>query len=227
MKILGNTINYLCCNIGVSNCFTNGNVLKIKITLIAVFTSLLTSCFSPPEISPLAAPEGEYVLDPTHASVVWSVKHAGLSNYTARFDNISGALNFNPENPALSSVDIVIDPNSVNTGDPDFDEEIATKASYFDSEKYAQIRFVSTAIDITGENSGRITGDLTFRGTTLPVTLEAVFNGAGKSFGHKGKTLGFSATASLTRSEFGFDHLINFGIGDEVKLVIETEFNEK
>ena len=227
MKILRNTINYLCCNIGVSDCFTKGDVLKIKIALLSLCTSLLASCFSPPEISPLAAPQGDYVLDPAHASVVWSVKHAGLSNYTARFDDISGALSFDPEIPENSKVDIIIDPNSVNTGDPDFDEEIATKGNYFDSGQYPQIRFISKNIEITSQNTGKITGNLTFRGSTLPITLDTVFNGAGKSFGHKGKTLGFSATATLTRSAFGFDHLINFGIGDEVKLVIETEFNEK
>jgi polyisoprenoid-binding protein YceI len=194
---------------------------------MSMLSGILVACYSPPEISPLAAPEGDYVLDPAHASVVWSVKHAGLSNYTARFDKISGALTFNPDNPSASSVDIIIDPNSVNTGDPEFDAEIATKGSYFNSDAHPQIRFVSTNVTTTGENTGIITGDLTFRGTTLPISLNTVFNGAGKSFGHSGKTLGFSATGTLTRSDFGMDHLINFGIGDEVTLVIETEFNEK
>jgi polyisoprenoid-binding protein YceI len=187
----------------------------------------LAGCYTPPQISPLAAPDGDYVLDPAHASLVWSVKHAGLSNYTARFDSISGALTFDSENPENSRVDIIIDPLSVSTGDSEFDDEIATKSSYFDTGSHPQIRFVSTNIVTTGENTGKITGDLTFRGTTLPVVLETVFNGAGKSFGHKGKTLGFSARAKFNRSDFGMNNLINFGIGDEVSIVIETEFNEK
>ncbi|NNC36286.1 MAG: polyisoprenoid-binding protein [Hyphomonadaceae bacterium] len=199
---------------------------SVNLIPVLILTGL-TGCYSPPEISPMAAPEGDYVLDPAHASVIWSVKHAGLSNYTARFDEISGALTFDPENPENSRVDIIIDPNSVSTGDPDFDAEIASKSGYFDGDTYPQIRFVSTDIVKTGENTGKITGDLTFRGTTLPVTLDTVFNGAGKSFGHPGKTLGFSATAQIKRSDFGMTNLINFGIGDEVSLVIETEFNEK
>ena len=201
--------------------------LPLKNLLIALSGAMISSCYSPPDISPLSAPQGDYILDPAHASVIWTVKHAGLSNYTARFDTISGALTFSPDNPATSKVDIIIDPNSVNTGDADFDSEISTKKSYFNSTQFSQIRFVSTNIDITSEVTGLITGDLTFRGVTLPITLKTTFNGAGKSFGHKGKTLGFSATGSLNRSDFGLDHLIDFGIGDSVSLTIETEFNEK
>ena len=196
--------------------------------IISTVTAIgLAGCYSAPNISPLAAPQGDYILDPAHASIIWSVKHAGLSNYTARFDTMSGALSFDPENPEKSRVDVVIDPASVNTGDPEFDDEIANKKSYFDSKNHPQIRFVSTQIIRTGENTGEITGDLTFRGTTLPITLNAVFNGAGKSFGHAGETLGFSATAKLIRSDFGMTNLIAFGIGDEVSLAIEAEFNEK
>lgn len=204
-----------------------GDVLKLKYTLLVILASGMAGCYSPPQISPLAAPDGDYVLDPAHASLIWSVKHAGLSNYTARFDRISGALIFDSENPENSRVDIVIDPMSVSTGDSEFDAEIATKSSYFNAGTHPQIRFVSTNIVKTGENTGQITGDLTFRGTTLPVTLDTVFNGAGKSFGHKGKTLGFSAQTKFNRSDFGMNNLINFGIGDEVSIVIETEFNEK
>lgn len=201
--------------------------MRAYFNISAVAALGLSGCFSPPIISPLAAPEGDYILDPAHASVVWSIKHAGLSNYTARFDTISGALSFDPENPENSRVDIIIDPASVSTGDTEFDAEISNKGSYFDAKTYPQIRFVSTQIITTSKNTGKITGDLTFRGTTLPITLDTVFNGAGKSFGNPGKTLGFSATTTLTRSEFGMTNLIAFGIGDEVSIVIETEFNEK
>jgi len=80
---------------------------------------------------------------------------------------------------------------------------------------------------VTGDTTGQIIGDLTLRGVTKPVTLDVVFNGSGSSFGHPGKTLGFSATGEIVRSEFGMTHLTNFGIGDKVTLRIETEFNEK
>lgn len=189
--------------------------------------SLLAGCATPPVQSPLAAPAGEYVLDNTHASVVWSLSHAGLSNFTARFDEISGALDFDPENPQNSRVDIRIAANSVNTGLPDFDDTIATSGNYLDADTYPEIRFVSTSIEITGENKGLITGDLTLRGVTKPVTLDTVFNGAGKSFGNPGQTLGFSATTEFNRSDWGMDYLIRLAnIGDKITLRIEAEFNE-
>ncbi len=195
--------------------------------LILIFAfAFLAACATPPALSPSAAPAGNYKLDPKHASVVWSLSHAGLSNYTARFDTISGALNFVPDSPENSTVDIRIDPNSVNTGLPDFDTEIAASGKYLDAKTYPEIRFVSESITLTGDNSGLITGTLTLKGVTKPVTLDVTFNGAGKSFGHPGKTLGFSAKASFKRSDFNIGHLVAFGIGDDVTLRIETEFNQ-
>ncbi|MEP3888848.1 MAG: YceI family protein [Hellea sp.] len=198
----------------------------MRIYIASLFFMTLAACATPPVIKPSAAPAGNYKLDPTHASVTWSLSHAGLSNYTARFDTISGALNFTPDAPQDSRVDIRIDPKSVNTGLTEFDEEIATSGNYFDADTFPEIRFVSTDINITGEAAGLITGDLTLKGVTKPVTLDVIFNGAGKSFGNPGKTLGFSATTTFKRSDYNMGHLIAFGIGDEVTLRIETEFNE-
>ena len=200
--------------------------MKVQSLFITFMSVFLASCFTPPDISRVQALVGNYVLDPAHASVVWSISHVGMSNYTARFDDIRGTLSFDPLVPENSKVDIVIDPASVSTGDKKFDETITQGGSYFNVDKYPQIRFISRSIKITGDNTGLIIGDLTFRGKTLPVTLDVVFNGAGKSFGHSGKTLGFSASGTFMRSSFGLTTLKNFGIGDEITLRIETEFNE-
>lgn len=194
---------------------------------LCLLVAILGACHTPPKTIPSEVKQGAYILDPTHTSVVWSLKHAGLSNYTARFDTISGSLDFNSESPENSYIDIRIDPASVNTGDTEFDETIAQDGPYFNADKYPDIRFTSTSITLTGANTGLITGNLSFRGETLSITLDTVFNGAGKSFGHKGQTLGFSAKTKFNRSDFGLKHLIAFGIGDEVSLSIETEFNAK
>ena len=187
---------------------------------------ILSSCFTPPDTSPAPELKGNYILDPAHASLVWRISHVGMSNYTARFDKISGQLTFDPTNPAKSQVFIKIDPKSVSTGDPDFDKTIAMGAAYFNAEKFPDITFTATQIELTGENTGVITGNLNFRGQTNPVVLNTVFNGAGKSFGHKGKTLGFSADGTFSRSDFGLTTLKSFGIGDEISVHIEAEFNE-
>ena len=161
---------------------------------------LFSACATPPDPSPQAAPRGDYKLDPTHTSVLWSLSHTGLSQYTARFDDITGALDFDPNAPENSRVEIVIDPMSVNTGLPEFDKTIAMDGKYLDAEKFPDIRFTSTSIRLTDKNSGLVTGDLTLRGVTKSVTLETRFNGVGKSFGHAGETIGFSATGAFNLS---------------------------
>lgn len=189
--------------------------------------AFISACATPPVLDVAAAPEGAYVLDPAHASVNWSISHSGLSLYTARFDDISGALDFTPDAPTQSRVDIRIDPKSVSTGDIEWDETLATDGRYFDADSYPEIRFVSTSAVTTSDTTGQVTGDLTLLGLTKPVTLDVTYNGAGKSFGNPGATLGFSARGKINRSEWGMDYLTNFGIGDEVTLRIEAEFNEK
>ena len=200
--------------------------MKIQSFFITSLSVFLASCYTPPVVERTHALAGNFVLDPAHASVVWSISHVGISNYTARFDDIKGTLSFDPLAPENSRVDIIIDPFSVSTGDAKFDGTISKGGSYLNAEKYPEIRFVSRSIKVMGENKGVIVGDLTLRGQTKPVTLNAVFNGAGKSFGHSGKTLGFSATGTFLRSDFGLTTLSGFGIGDEITLRIETEFNE-
>lgn len=199
--------------------------LIIGLSFTAI-SSLLLGCATAPVIETAAAPAGQYNLDPNHASVIWSLSHAGLSQLTARFDTVTGSLDFNPDAPEDSRLSIRIDPASVSTGLPEFDKTLATDAKYFDSATHKDILFVSTKSVKTGEATGQITGNLTLKGVTKPITLDVSYNGAGKSFGNPGKTLGFSAKGELTRSDFGMGYLKNFGIGDRVKLRIEAEFNE-
>ena len=187
----------------------------------------LSACATPPVLDVAAAPEGAYVLDPTHTSVNWSLSHSGLSFYTARFDEISGALDFDPNAPTSSRLDVRINPKSVSTGDTEWDETLATDGKYFDGDSYPEIRFTSTSAVTTAATTGKITGNLTLRGITKPVVLDVTYNGAGKSFGNPGATLGFSAVGKINRSDWGMDYLTSFGIGDEVTLRIEAEFNEK
>lgn len=194
---------------------------------LTFFAILLTGCYTAPDVAPEAAVSGNYELDPTHTSIIWSLSHVGLSNYSGRFDDVKGTLRFVADAPGESVADIRIKTSSVNTGLPEFDETIAFDSNYFDGKTHPEIRFLTTEFYIYEKGRSEITGDLTFRGITKPVTLDVTFNGSGKSFGHPGDTLGFSAIGKFNRSDFGLTHLKNFGIGDEITLRIETEFNEK
>ncbi len=187
--------------------------------------------------APELGPAGTYDLDPTHASLTWKVNHFGLSNYTARFTGISGTLVFDPENLSASSLEVSVDPASVETdypadfkaGHPDspfdtFDQEISESDAYFNSTVFPAITFKSTEITPTGANTGTVTGDLTFRGVTKPVTLDVTYNGtASFPWAPDQPKIGFSATGSLKRSDFGLDIMVP-SLGDEVDLLIEVEF---
>ncbi|MCG8443201.1 MAG: YceI family protein [Caulobacterales bacterium] len=194
----------------------------------AAAAALLAACATTPSTEPGAAPSGAYELDPNHTSVIWRLAHGGgLSMYTARFDTIAGALDFDPETPAASRVDITIDPKSANTGLPDFDEKIATSGDVLDADAHPEIRFTSTDIEVASQTTGRVTGDLTLRGRTYPVTLDVTYNGSAFDPLRGADVVGFSATGALTRSQFGADAWVNFGVGDEVELIIEAEFAKK
>lgn len=173
------------------------------------------------------APSGAYKLDPTHASITWKVGHLGLSNYTARFATFDIELTLDVENPANSAVSATIDPTSVRTDFPgakDFDGEIAGE-KILNAGAFPEITFVSKSVDVTGDNTATITGDLMLAGVTQEVSLDAVLNGSLESHPFaKVPAVGFSATGSLDRTVFGVDFLAPQVVAPVVTFAIEAEF---
>jgi polyisoprenoid-binding protein YceI len=185
-----------------------------------------TPAVDPAKVANLASqPAGTYEVEPTHTSVHWRLSHSGLSTYTARFDKIGGTIEFNPQNPTASSANITIDATSVNTGLPNFDKEIAKEV--FKAEANPTITFKSTSLTATSPVTGTMTGDLTVAGVTKPVTLNVTYNTGRLSPFRRVQNVGFSATGSLKRSDWGMNNWLNFGIGDTVDLIIEAEFLKK
>jgi polyisoprenoid-binding protein YceI len=172
-----------------------------------------------------AQPAGVYEVEPTHTTVVWRLSHSGLSTYTARFDRVSGTITLDPANPINSSADILIDVASVSTGLPDFDKKLASDV--LKAGTTPQMRFKSTSLVATSPTTGRLTGDLTMAGVTKPVTLDVSYNTGRMSPFAKRQNIGFSASGTIKRSDWGVDSYIAFGIGDQVDLVIEAEFLKK
>ncbi len=133
-----------------------------------------------------------------------------------------------PDPAYLSAPDteypVTIDPTSVDTGLKTFDPEIAS-AKILDAPKYPVITFVSTKVKRTGGDKGVVTGNLTFFGVTKPVNLDVVFHGSGPAMGNVQK-MGFSATGSFNRSDFGFNFMQG-KLSDRVEVSIEAEFNKK
>lgn len=195
-----------------------------KLCIVALATFLATSALSADKPAP--APSGNYVSDPAHSSLTWKVGHLGLSNFTARFTKVSAELAWNAEDPAASRVTAVINPVSVRTDYPfpeeeDFDKEIGTTDDFLAGQ---EIRFVSTALKITGDDKGEITGDLTVRGQTHPAKLMVTFNGSmAEQPREKTPKIGFSAEARIKRSDWGVAPKIK-SISDEITIIIEMEF---
>lgn len=169
------------------------------------------------------APAGTYALDKRHASVALKGRHFGFSNYTFLMRGLDGTVTLDPSNPLASKVSVTIDPKSVDTGLPDFDKEIGEDARFFGGQPIA---FVSRSVERTGATTGRVTGDLTLRGVTKPVTLDVTFNGGAPNMAGK-PTIGFSAKGRLKRSDFAVaGQLPPTVLSDEIEIEIEAEFNK-
>lgn len=174
-------------------------------------------------------PKGTYQLDKTHASVTWKVSHLGLSNYTARFTDFDAQVEFDSNDISNSVVTASINPLSVETDYPyaeekDFNKKLAEDEDWFNGLAFPNITFESTAIEITGENTAVMTGELGMLGVTKPVSFDVTFNKAMQKHPFNGKpTMGFSAVANITRSDWGFD-VYTPNIGDEVAIALEVEF---
>lgn len=176
---------------------------------------------------------GEYKMDHAHSSLLFRVSHLGFSHYTARFTKFDATMNFDPKNAAAASITATVDPSSLEVSAPPegFLDELKGK-QFLDVATYPEMKFVSTKIEVTGENTGKVTGDFTFHGVTKPVTLDVTFNGgyAGIPGMDPNARAGFSAHGTLNRSEFGMGYGIpslatgGMGVSDEVEIIIETEF---
>jgi len=193
---------------------------------------------APAEAKPAPArefPAGTYTLDPDHTTVLFKVDHIGLSNFTAQFRKMDATLLLDPAAPEKASLTVEIDAASLDTKtNPKlaFDKEMTGK-SWLDAKTYPKITFVSSSVVMTGDETALVTGDLTLHGVTHRQTLNVKFNGGygPGAVDPNGSRIGFSATGSLNRSDFGISYGVpaegsRLGVGDEVKIIIEAEFTQ-
>ncbi|MGF1606419.1 MAG: YceI family protein [Rhodothalassiaceae bacterium] len=163
-----------------------------------------------------------YTIDPAHTRVIFSVNHLGFSTYQGTFPNAEGSLALDPDDLSETALDVTIDVAGVSTADPELDKHLRAE-EFFDADTYPTARFVSTKVERTGDNTARITGDLTMKGVTRPVTLDATFNQAGVNPVNERYTVGFDASGVIKRSDFGVSAYVPF-VGDEVMISIGSEF---
>ncbi len=176
------------------------------------------------DANPAAVQAGRYAVDPSHTRVQFSVSHMGFSNWYGDFTGVTGALTLDPKSVGSAKVDITVPVASVTTTNTTLDGELKS-ADWFDAAAYPTIRFVSTKVVQTAPGKADITGDLTFHGVTKPIVLAATFIGSGDNPMSKKYTVGFDATATLKRSDFGVKTYVPM-IGDETSLRISAAFEK-
>ncbi|MGA0588420.1 YceI family protein [Dyella sp. KRB-257] len=162
-----------------------------------------------------------YKLDPNHTMVLFSWNHFGFSNPTANLGIGAGTLVYDAAHPAKSSVEVTLPLINLDTHVSALDEHLK-KPDFFDAGKYPEVTFRSTRVEPLGGNRFKVTGDLTVHGVTRPVVLDATLNKVGMQPMLKVPAIGFDATATIKRSDFGIGAYVP-NVSDEVHIRITTE----
>jgi polyisoprenoid-binding protein YceI len=178
---------------------------------------------SAPIVRALALPTGAYALEKAHAKLLWSVDHMGFSDYYGRFGAFDATLTLDPKAPAKSKLTVVIDIASIDSDVAALDATLKGQ-QWLDAAQFPTATFRSTNVTPAGAGRARVAGMLTLHGVTKPVTLDVRLHGAGMNPLAKAETIGFDATATIKRSEFGVATFLP-AISDAVKLTISAEFH--
>jgi polyisoprenoid-binding protein YceI len=201
----------------------------IGVTITSAVTALLAVGGALPTSAQtsLNVPAATYTIDPRHTQIIFNVRHMGLSTFYGRFGHITGTLAFDPAQPGKSVLNAQVDLTNIQTHVDELDKELSS--SVFHADKFPAATFVSTQSTKATENTGTVTGNLTIDGVTRPVTLNVTFNGGRNSpMPLQPYRIGFNATATVKRSDFGLTHMMWSGlVSDEIGLMIECELEKK
>jgi polyisoprenoid-binding protein YceI len=171
---------------------------------------------------------GKWTFDPYHTQVEFSAKHLGMMTVRGHFAEVTATGDIHPEKPELSTIEATIDAASMRTHNAQRDKDLRS-SNFLEIEKYPTMTFKSTKIEPAGKNRYKLTGDLTIKGNTRPVTLNVVNLGEfnDPSMGHR---IGYSAEGEINRRDFGmtFEMMLDgkFIVSNEIKINIEGELVE-
>ena len=169
---------------------------------------------------------GTYTIDPSHSAVSFTVRHLMVSKVRGRIPVSEGRLLVADE-PTSSTVEATIDVSAIDTGDPKRDEHLRS-ADFFETDRYATAKFVSTKVEDLGDGEFVLSGDLTIRDRTHPVSLRGEYLGGGQSpWG--ASVIGFSAETEINRKDWGLEWNVALETGgvlvaDKIKLAIDAEW---
>ena len=182
---------------------------------ILLATALVVAAFG------ASAEATRYTIDPTHTMVLASWNHFGYSNPSANFGGASGAIVYDADAPEQSTVEVTLPMSGIDSFVPKLDEHLKSP-DFFDAEKYPVATFKSTAVRALGEGRLEVTGNLDLHGVSKPVVLDVKLNKLAPHPMGDTPTIGFDATATIKRTEFGIDKYVPM-VSDEIALRITTE----
>ena len=171
-----------------------------------------------------AAAPAHYTFDPVHTRVLFAVSHAGFSQALGTVSGSHGELWFDPDDWSSAKLDVVVPLERVDMGDAKWTKAVLA-SNLLDAGDHPTASFASRRIEPKDATHARVCGDLTLRGVTRPLTLDARLHGAGANPMNKKQTVGFSATARLKRSDFNLGYAVP-GVSDEVQLEITAAFEK-
>jgi polyisoprenoid-binding protein YceI len=172
----------------------------------------------------------KWSIDPMHSEVQFKVKHLVISTVSGFFKSFEGSVETDNENFEHANIDFSIDINSIDTTQPARDEHLKS-AEFFDAATYPHIKFQSTSFKKIGDDDYALTGNLTIKNVTKPVTLDVEFGGSAADFYGNTKA-GFEITGKINRKEFGltWDGVTEAGsivVGEDIKLTINAQLTKQ
>jgi polyisoprenoid-binding protein YceI len=173
---------------------------------------------------------GIWQLDPYHTQVEFSAKHLGMMTVRGYFDEVSTTGDIDPEHPERSRVEATISAASIRTNNAVRDNDLRS-SSFLEVDKYPVITFKSTSVEPAGPDRYMLTGDLTIKGNTRPVTLEVTGYGEFNDPGMMGHRIAYGATGKINRRDFGLSfNMILDGrlvVSEDIQIMIEGEIVEQ
>lgn len=168
----------------------------------------------------------QWNIDGAHSSANFSVRHMMVTTVRGSFSNVSGTVDFDPANPTAASVEAKIEAASISTGMPQRDDHLRSP-DFFDAPNFPYLTFKSTSVESTGENTAKVTGDLTIRDVTKSVVLDVEFLGTQVSPWGELRA-GFNASTKIDREAFGltWNQALEAGgvlVGREIKIELEVQ----
>jgi polyisoprenoid-binding protein YceI len=171
----------------------------------------------------------DWQLDPFHTQVEFAAKHLGMMTVRGHFAEVKAVADIDPDHPDVSSVEVTMQTASIRTHNEARDNDLRS-SNFLEVDKFPTITFKSTRIEAAGTDRYTLTGDLTVKGITHPLTLQVIKYGefSDPMMGHR---IAYSASGKINRKEFGlsFDMMLDgrFVVSDEIQIMIEGELVEQ